>query len=142
MNLGPTMLPTPVKTPRKKQLPQSTLQGAGRVLFADRAEDPMPPSRRNKKGKRRVEFSLFTSIEDDVASAEGDIPIYTDSKDKVPELDASEANPFLSRPRDRTPVPEPTKEPIHKKRKSAYGLDGSKDIEEAFNREEGMVYVL
>lgn len=112
------------------------------MLFPDRSEDPMPTPRKNRKGKRHVGFSLYSSMEDDIAGADNDISIYTDSKDKVPELDQSEDNPFFERPGEAGPQPDPSKGRVSLKRKAAYGLDGKKDIEEAFKREEGMVYVL
>ena len=142
MNLAPHMLPTPVKTPRKKQIQQNVLKAGGRILFPDRPDDPMPASRKNRKGRKSVGFSLYGSMEEDDAPPGDDILIYTDSKDKVPELDQSEDNPFLEKPRDQTPPPEPTKGRGSRKPKSAFGLDGSKEIEEAFKRDEGMVYVL
>ena len=136
------MLPTPVKTPRKKPIGQAALNAGGRVLFPDRPEDPMPVPRKIRKGKRHVGFSLFGSTEDEEDCAENEISIYTDSKDKVPEIDLSEDNPFLDKPDEVTQQPEPSKKRGSRKRKVPYGLDGSKEIEEAFNREEGMVYVL
>lgn len=142
LNLGVGMLPTPVKTPRKKPVGQADLRAGGRVLFPDRAEDPMPTPRKNRKGKRHVGFSLYSSMEVENAASENGIPIYTDSKEKVPELDPSEDNPFLEQPGEATTQPEPSKRRGNTKRKSEYGLDGNKDIEEAFKREEGMVYVL
>ena len=142
LNFGVAMLPTPVKTPRKKPIGQASLNAAGRVLFPDRAEDPMPPSRKNRKGKRHVGFSLYTSMNDGNEGGEDEIPIFTDSKDQVPELDPSEDNPFLDKPDEAAPQPEPSKGRASKKRKAIFGFDGSKEIEDAFNREEGMVYVL
>ena len=136
------MLPTPVKTPRKKHTNPNALVGGGRVLFPDRGEleDPMPSLRKNKKGKRHVGFSLSGSMEDD---DQHNIPIYTDSKDKVPDVDMSQANPFIMQPREEVVTPpEPTKTRSSRKRKVAFGLDGSQEVEDAFNREEGMVYVL
>ena len=112
------------------------------MLFLDRAEDPMPAPRKNRKGNRHVGFSLYSSIEEGNGVAENEISIYTDSKDKTPELDPSEDNPFLDKPGAVEPEPEPSKVRSSRKRKSDFGLDGSKEIEEAFNREEGMVYVL
>lgn len=112
------------------------------MLFPDRSEDPMPTPRKNRKAKRHVGFSLYNSSEDGDAGAQNEISIYTDSKDKVPELDPAEDNPFLDKPSEVVTHPEPSKGRGSRKRKAAHGLDGSKEIEEAFNREEGMVYVL
>ena len=139
-DVGASMLPTPVKTPRKKQAQQGAFKGAGRVLFPDRLDDAMP--RKNRKGRKQVDFSLYGSMEDDAEGTQNDITVYTDSKDKVPEYDPSTDNPFLEKPKDHSPPPEPTKKSTSRKRKATHGMDGSKEIEEAFNRDEGMVYVL
>lgn len=101
----------------------------------------MPTPRKNKKTKRHVGFSLDSSMDDD-AGSEGGIRIYTDSKDTVPELDQSEVNPFIDHPLKRDP-PEANRKPkASKKRKAQPDTLGKHEIEEAFNHEEGMVYVL
>ena len=82
-------------------------------------------------------------MEDDGdAGSETQIEIYTDSKDKVPELDPSEDNPFYDQYAQESASPGPHKKKGSKKRKAEHSLDASTEIEEAFNREEGMVYVL
>jgi len=140
--IGASMLPTPAKTPRKKQV--QPVAGLSRVLFPvrpDTVEEAMPTPRKNKKTKRHVGFSLDSSMDDD-AGSEGGIKIYTDSKDTVPELDRSEVNPFIDHPLKRDP-PEPNrKSKASKKRKAQPETFGTHEIEEAFNHEEGMVYVL
>ena len=82
-------------------------------------------------------------MEDDGdASSEGKIQIYTDSKDKVPELDLHEDNPFLERPVEHSPPPEPSKPRISKKRKAEAISKNRKEVTEALDHDEGMVYVL
>lgn len=138
------MLPTPAKTPRKKPVQQAAVSAAARVLFPtrpDTVEDAMPTPRK-RKNKRHVGFSLYSSMEDEADNSENRIEIYTDSKDKVPELDMSEDNPFHEQPVEDVPIPEPTKAKNSRKRKASHRIEDNMEIEEAFNREEGMVYVL
>ncbi|KAL8673888.1 MAG: hypothetical protein Q9168_001708 [Polycauliona sp. 1 TL-2023] len=133
------MLPTPAKTPRKQDLRKATeLQSAARVLFPtrlDTVEDAMP-TKKGRRARKSLGFSMDSSGEDqDSTSA---IKIFTDSKDKVPELDVGEDNPFIEKPKT-TIAPEPTKISGRRNRKSQ--VKTNPDIEEAFKHEEGMVYV-
>lgn len=145
LNIAANMLPTPVKTPRKKPVQPAAVQAAARVLFPsrpDKVEDAMPTPRK-RRNKKQVGFSLYSSMEDDGgAVSENQIEIYTDSKDKVPELDPSEDNPFYDQHVQTVASAEPCKTKVSKKRKAEHSIDANKEIEDAFNREEGMVYVL
>ena len=140
--IGASMLPTPAKTPRKKQVQPAA--GLSRVLFPvrpDTVDEAMPTPRKNKRTKRHVGFSLDSSMEDD-AGSDGGIKIYTDSKDTVPELDQSEDNPFIDHPPKRELPKELRKAKAGKKAKAQPKTIDKQQIEEAFNHEEGMVYVL
>lgn len=95
------------------------------------------PTKKGRRGRRNVGFSLDSSGEDQESTSA--IQIFTDSKDKVPELDLGEANPFIEKP-ETTIAPEPTKTTGRRGRKSQ--VKSNPQIEEAFNHEEGMVYVL
>ena len=142
---GPSALPTPVSLPRKKAVSRKFVDSTARVLFpsrADPAEDAMPTPRKNRKNRKHVGFSLYSSMEDDGTSSEDRIQIYTDSKDKVPELDMSEDNPFIERPQEQSPHPGPLKPRSGSKRKNSPRIQSNPQIEEAFNRDQGMVYVL
>ena len=145
LSVAANMLPTPAKTPRKKPPQPAAVQAAARVLFPSRPdtdEEPMPNPRK-RRTKRHVGFSLYSSTEDDGEAGSGNqIEIYTDSKDKVPELDPSEDNPFYDRNAQDIDFAEPRKTKNSKKRKAEHSIDAGADIEEAFNRKEGMVYVL
>lgn len=145
LSLAANMLPTPAKTPRKKPVQPTAIQAAARVLFPSRpdtVEDAMPNPRK-RRNKRHVGFSLYSSMEDDDDEGlENQIEIYTDSKDKVPELDPSEDNPFYDQHAQTVASAEPHKAKGSKKRKAEHSVDASTEIAEAFNREEGMVYVL
>lgn len=142
-NTGANMLPTPAKTPRKKRLHSTAVASAARVLFPVRTEtveDVMPTPRKRGRKRNNVGFSLNGAFEDDDTNSEDKIRIFTDSKDMVPEMDPSEENPFYG----YSAQPGPSQE-SHKARggkKANTPADGSKEIEEAFNHEEGMVYVL
>lgn len=145
LNPAANMLPTPAKTPRKKPVQPAAVQAAARVLFPSRpdtVEDAMPNPRK-RRNRRHVGFSLYSSMEDDGdVGSENQIEIYTDSKDKVPELDPSEDNPFYDQHARTIRYTDPRKSKGGKKRKAEHSIDANAEIEEAFNREEGMVYVL
>lgn len=82
-------------------------------------------------------------MEDDGGLGLGNkIEIYTDSKDKVPELDPSEDNPFYDQHSQTVGFADLRKRKDSRKRKAEHSMDASAEIEEVFNREEGMVYVL
>ena len=136
--MGVGMLPTPAKTPRKKQVQNKT--GVGRVLFPvrpDSVEEAMPTLRKNKRNKRHVGFSLHSDAE-----SEGGIQIFTDSQDKIPELDLSEENPFIDHPLKRDPQEVSRKSRSSKKRKAESESISKDTIKETFDHDRGMVYVL
>ncbi|KAL4979287.1 hypothetical protein BDW66DRAFT_128095 [Aspergillus desertorum] len=112
------MLPTPAKTPRKK--PVDNVGLTARVLF------PQPGQKRKKK---QTGFSL-ESFSDDPSQGDS-IQIYTDSRDRIPEIDESEENPFYQKP-STSQKPRPSK-PMTRSR--------DKEVDEALKREDGMVYV-
>ena len=118
--LGPTMLPTPAKTPQKRrEAAAPALSSTARILFPSRPDsvDDVMPSPRKKRSKRHN--VLF----DDEAEAK--IEIFTDSKDRGPELDTSAANPFYEG-----------------NSTSKTRAKRSEDVQEAIDRDEGMIYVL
>ncbi|KAL8843303.1 MAG: hypothetical protein Q9170_000161 [Blastenia crenularia] len=132
------MLPTPAKTPRKKDRKIAELQSTARVLFPSRlekVEDAMP-NKRDRNGRKNVGFSLDSPGEDEDPATR--IPIFTDSKEKIPELDMSEDNPFVDKiETKRHPAAHRTNG--HRGKKAP--VRASSYIEDEFNREEGMVYV-
>ncbi|KAL3466623.1 hypothetical protein BJX64DRAFT_284187 [Aspergillus heterothallicus] len=113
------MLPTPAKTPRKKTVDNAG--SAARVLF-----DPVSGQ---KKKKKQLGFSL-DSFTDESSQGES-IQIYTDSRDRIPEVDESEANPFYKKPSTKTNT--------RSTRRKTRGRDN--EVDEALDREDGMVYV-
>ena len=132
-SLVPNMPPTPAKTPRKRVL-KPEVKSTARVLFPERpetVEQAMPASRkRSRGGKKHIGFSL-----DDDASSEGKIEIFTDTKDKIPELDETEDNPFYEKPGSRP-------KRGGKKKTKGQVMDHNKEVQEALERDEGMIYVL
>ncbi|KAL4969732.1 uncharacterized protein BDV14DRAFT_165137 [Aspergillus stella-maris] len=112
------MLPTPAKTPRKKQVDNAG--STARVLF------PQPAL---KKKKKQTGFSL-DSFNDDPSQGDS-IQIYTDSRDRIPEVDESEENPFYQKPPSNT-----NSRTTRRKTRSR-----DKEVDEALKREDGMVYV-
>ncbi|KAL5050099.1 hypothetical protein BDW71DRAFT_174744 [Aspergillus fruticulosus] len=112
------MLPTPAKTPRKKLVDNAG--STARVLF------PQPGQ---KKKKKQTGFFLDSFSED--PSQDDSIQIYTDSRDRIPEVDESEENPFYQKPSTST-------KPRSSKPKTR---SRDKEVDEALKREDGMVYV-
>ncbi|KAL9018271.1 MAG: hypothetical protein Q9185_004437 [Variospora sp. 1 TL-2023] len=139
VNAASSMLPTPAKTPRKKDLRRmAELQSAGRVLFPSRlekVEDAMPNVKK-RRGGRHVGFSMDSSVEDEDSANR--IQIFTDSKEKVPELDMSEENPFVDKP---AVVRHPEYCESKGRRGRVAPVLTNPHIEDVFNRGEGMVYV-
>ncbi|KAL8945022.1 MAG: hypothetical protein Q9216_000006 [Gyalolechia sp. 2 TL-2023] len=139
MNLGPDMLPTPAKTPRKKDLRKTAeLQSAARVLFPERlekVEDAMP-NKKDRRARNNVGFSLDSSADGEDSASR--VEIFTDSKEKIPEMDRSENNPFIDQPQMSRSAE--SRKPFGRRGKKA-PVKANSQIEDVFNREEGMVYV-
>jgi len=129
----PNMLPTPTKTPRKRDAKyEKRLSSTARVLFPGRSaniEDRMPALRKPRHSNRSSAFSL------DSPQAGSSIGIYTDSKDRIPDVEAAEENPFLA-PRNKRSY---TSRSAADKR-SKHGM--SAEIDKAVEDGEGMVYTL
>lgn len=144
--LGVGMLPTPSKTPRKRAAPAEVIQSTARVLFPGRTakvEDAMPSTRKSRKGKRVGLFSL-DGLDEDGDDEAGKIPIYTDSKERVPNLDEGEANPFVTRSRGKNKAEEVEAkvEPQRRSRKRVEVIEEETEMEKKVKNDEGMIYVL
>lgn len=138
------MLPTPVKTPKRPptEAQAASIQAVARNLFpgdeGTTTTTTTPPSSARKK---RVP-KKYTGISMDSFKAEQveePIQIYTDSRDRVPEVDTSADNPFYGN-NNKTTRPEPRLR--RSKRNVVVPGEGSQDIDEALEREDGMVFVL
>jgi hypothetical protein len=134
-NARSSMLPTPAKTPGRKaesSQNQLSIQAIARNLFV--TDDQIMPRSRNKQGKKYV-LDSFTNEEDDTS-----IPIYTDSHERVPEVDRSSENPFWG---EQPAVPEPAKRRSRRKQETVnIPGEGERTLDEVVGREDGMVYVL
>ena len=127
------MLPTPAKTPRKRVVQEETLTSTARVLFPSRlasVDDAIPTPRKSRKNRR----DLFTleSFAEQMEEETEKIEIYTDSKERIPTRD-DEDNPFITK----------------KGKTKAKGASRPRKIDtrtarmqEAVNRDEGMIYIL
>ena len=136
------MLPTPVKTPKKKSVPG--VNATARALFQEtytEAEDVAPSPRRGRKNRRYNGFSLESFAAEDDGSRRR-VQIFTDNRDKVPEVDANESNPFVE------PVPNGNGPRARRlaggsKRRKVTGENRvDPQVQQALKRDDGMVYVL
>jgi hypothetical protein len=149
------MLPTPAKTPRKPSSAknEAEIRAVARNLFMpmlstdvvyddEAAGEPSSaafPDAKKRKPKKYTGLSLqsFTAVEVDEP-----IQIYTDSHERIPEVDNSADNPFLG---SNVVVHEPAVPQLVKRgrsKKVAVPGEGRQTIEEAVRREDGLVYVL
>ena len=135
--MAPGMLPTPAKTPRKRALfSEESTKSTARVLFPPRPAtiDEVTP-RKARKFTKNV-YSL-NSFEENGESSEK-IEIYTDSKERIPTADEDdEENPFVIK-KGKGKAKAKAKPAPQRRKKDAK----SEDMEEAVNRDEGMVYIL
>ncbi|EAW09604.1 uncharacterized protein ACLA_038140 [Aspergillus clavatus NRRL 1] len=120
------MLPTPAKTPRKKAI--GDVAGTARTLF---------PTTRPKKTKKHTGYSLDSFI-DHAAQQSSQIEIYTDSRDRIPEVDESEGNPFYKNSEPEVPSQMTARASRRSKREE---MKRDQEVDEAINREDGMFYV-
>ncbi|PKX92047.1 uncharacterized protein P174DRAFT_462534 [Aspergillus novofumigatus IBT 16806] len=127
------MLPTPAKTPRKKAV------GA----VGDTARIPFPvaqssASSRSKKTKKDTAYSLDSFI-DHATRGSSQIEIYTDSRDRIPEIDESEGNPFYKKDDNQESTSHVSARASRRSRREEMKRD--QEVDEAVKRKDGMVYV-
>lgn len=130
------MLPTPAKTPKKRPEEISpAINSVARNLFAIRpgSDEAMPSP---KKGRKKYTGFAMDSFEAEEETTP--IQIYTDSHDRVPEVDNSAENPFYGQ--STSVQSEPTKR-SSKRRKVTVAREGEQEIEDLEDREDGLVYV-
>ena len=128
------MLPTPAKTPRKRTLHTANSLGrTARVLFEDRpatVEDAMPTPR---KAHKTTNTALdLESLDEQMSTATPKIGVYVDSKERVPDREDEESNPFITRRGKGKAKAAP--------RKVRKMDEKSQKMFEAAARDEGMVY--
>lgn len=138
------MLPTPAKTPSRKHSEQNAaqIQSIARNLFA--SDDDVMPSPRGKKRAKKTYTGLsmdsLTAVED-----EASIKIYTDSHERIPEVDRSADNPFYGehqRPQQQELSEEGPAQRRSMRRQVVVPGEGRQTVDEALRREDGLVYVL
>ncbi|KAI9832886.1 MAG: hypothetical protein M1819_003916 [Sarea resinae] len=131
------VLPTPAKTPKSKRyVPSGGLGATSRVLFSshlDSVDELMPAP---KKAKRSKKYAIYSMIGEDEEEDE-DIEIFTDSKDRVPELDTSEDNPFYVAPDRKERQAKEAIEAVNKTKNKTYE---SARINYAVEKDIGMFY--
>lgn len=137
------MLPTPSKTPHtlKKKL-VGDIGSTARTLFpATTSSGP------NKKSKQPVGYSL-ESFEGSLNQDQADIKIYTDCRDRVPEIHKSGGNPFYTKPSVVKPARKATTTPASAGRKEddtqhkEEDIKRDKEVQKSLHRKDGMFYVL
>ena len=132
------MLPTPDKTPQKRpSKPATGITSIARTLFPVRPEtvDEVMPS--PTKARKHYRLGTISSILDDDEDEDPPIQVYTDSHDRVPELDEREDNPFL-----HAQPPSPPMRRASKRLKVEIPGEGDVSLEEAQKRQDGLIYVL
>ena len=136
------MLPTPVKTPKKKVVNKASK--AARALFQDNSDmvDFEPSPRKVRRGKRYNGFSLESfSAENEGGS--GQIQIYTDSRDRVPHIDGNHSNPFVEHDTSNETSTSRKVAGTSKRRKvSGEKKKVDSQVAAAIEEDDGMVYVL
>lgn len=127
------MLPTPSDTPRKRPAEtQASLKKTARVLFPPRhtIEEATP-----KKARKTKNVFSLEDYKDPAQQSSSKIQIFTDSKERVPEKDENDDNPFVvtrGKGKARAKVtPQKSKQ-----------LDArSAQMKAATDRDEGMIYL-
>jgi hypothetical protein len=132
------MFPTPSKTPLKKRAKHS-----GWGLQPENPNDAMPKPRKIKTGILRLQsdegdFDLYDAAADANTSNAGKIDIFTDMSARVPEVDNTDANPFMNAARPEAAATRRSS----RGQKSAEQLIEEAEMEEAVARGEGMVFTL
>lgn len=134
-------IPTPVKTPKKKNVPN--INATARALFQDangETELIAPSPRRGRKNKRYNGFTLESFKADD--DTDNRVQIFTDNRDKVPEMATNESNPFLEPPAHATSSRPRRLAAGSKRRKVSGEKRVDPQVEQAIKNDDGMVYVL
>lgn len=143
--MAPGMLPTPAKTPRKRALhSEDSIRPTARVLFPSRPAtiDEVTPRKARKSTKNVYSLNSF----EETGESSQKIEIYTDSKERIPTADEDddEENPFVTK-KGKGKAKAKAKATSQKSKKSAKTEEMEEAegrMEEAVNRDEGMIYIL
>lgn len=152
-----SILPTPSKTPQKRQSEYLNASSTSRQLFgANEVQEtdsifPTPkrsPRKVNRKSQASHLALTLDSFEEELdhhtQSEEPKIEVFTDMRDKQPEKDASLDNPFHIDPTKAQPIIRPGRariEGLATVTPDEYGMT-REDIDEGIDRELGITYVL
>jgi hypothetical protein len=117
------MLPTPIKTPTKKETQNVNLEP--RALFGGRS---------HTKPKKYSQFSLESFNSELERQEQAPLEVFTDSRDRIPQLNPSMDNPFLSKATDSTQ----DSAIVSRTRTSKRNAKVDKDV----RRDDGLLYVL
>ena len=130
------MLPTPAKTPQKppSEKKRADLDKISRNLFTSHGEDELMPPAKKARGNNFTLDSFSVDEPDDAP-----IAIFTDSHERVPEIDKSASNPFYG---TQSAIAEPAIRRRSKRHTVSIPGEGQVPIEEAVRREDGMLIVL
>ncbi|KAI1387771.1 uncharacterized protein F4822DRAFT_407531 [Hypoxylon trugodes] len=136
-NISSMMLPTPAKTPQKQpdEKSKAKVRAVARNLFSDVDADAdiiVNPKKRKTKKYSGITLNSFTAEE-----IEEPIEIFTDSRDRVPEVDR-EQNPFYNNL--PSSADSETSKRIRAKQVSIPG-EGRQTVDEALERKDGIIYV-
>ncbi|KAI2610599.1 hypothetical protein GGR54DRAFT_374385 [Hypoxylon sp. NC1633] len=132
-----TMLPTPAKTPQKRpdEKAKANVRAVARNLFS--FEEDVLSSNKQKKTKKYTGLTLDSFTAEDV---EDPIEIFTDNRDRIPEVGDESDNPFYGDNSELEPEPEPAKKQDKVEQVSIPG-EGQQTLSEALRRDDGIVYV-
>ncbi|CAK3822744.1 Hypothetical predicted protein [Lecanosticta acicola] len=147
-----TFLPTPSKTPSKtptttsarKHNRTASMQESARILHfqSENPADVMAGRRGTRKHVHTANAAGFSLDDTDFGRGKKrtnpSFEIYTESHARVPQMDVSDENPFV-RPRANT-VPQRRTSP-RQSRKSAEQIEEERLMDEAAERDEGIVYM-
>ncbi|KAI9051171.1 hypothetical protein LZ554_005273 [Drepanopeziza brunnea f. sp. 'monogermtubi'] len=132
------MLPTPSKTPvDRPEYIDPDISSVARTLFpvcATSDDEVMPTP---KRGKPKYKMLSLATVEEEGSR----IDIYTDCRDRVPEVDLSADNPFYSKTPFPAPAPDPMKAYQDKHTMIKVPGEGEQSIAELSKRTDGMIYV-
>ncbi|KAK2750991.1 hypothetical protein FQN57_000066 [Myotisia sp. PD_48] len=138
------MLPTPAKTPRKKVILDAG--SAARTLFSSKSNNndlEANPFMRTKSTRKKFSgFSLDSFECDPQDTPQEPITIFTDSMDRIPQINTSMDNPFNTRSREsESPAPKSSVDGSKRRKLEKGTQKRDKEVERAIRRDDGLLYV-
>lgn len=132
------MLPTPTKTPQKRvEAKPSAISSIARNLFPVRhetVEQAMPSPKKHSKKYKGFSLDGYSDTEEEP------IQIFTDSKERLPEVDRSTDNPFYGQQTNKSG--ESSKRGSKHRKVAPREANGSEEDIPDDERKDGLVYVL